>query len=355
MGETLLRDPFMAALTERERNSASRTSTGPVPGSSGLVLIIGAARSGTSWLGKIFDSHPNVIYRHEPDDAIGQKELPLVCPVEDIPQYVEAARRCIARLTTVRQMKSAGTWPVFTKQFQRLPAPFIRRALVIAVRAVQEASPTAGWLKRIAIPDLISGDSSGINYVIKSISMLGDAALLATALPESRVIAVFRHPCGHIASIKRGMSDRIMGRDGARPVILATPRARELGFTRERYQQMSVLDCHAWAWAFLHAKLFEETKDLPNVRLLRYESLCRAPVEQARELMAFAQLSWTQQTQRFVDETTRSTGRERYFSLFRNPMEAATKWKRELSADEIAHFTRIVEQVLPAEFRKKLE
>lgn len=34
-------------------------------------------------------------------------------------------------------------------------------------------------------------------------------------------------------------------------------------------------------------------------------------------------------------------------------MEAATKWQRELSADEIAHFSGIVERVLPPESRER--
>jgi Sulfotransferase family len=33
----------------------------------GLILVLGAPRSGTTWLGKIFDSHPDVLYRHEPE------------------------------------------------------------------------------------------------------------------------------------------------------------------------------------------------------------------------------------------------------------------------------------------------
>ena len=33
------------------------------------ILILGAPRSGTTWLAKIIDSHPDVLYRHEPDAA----------------------------------------------------------------------------------------------------------------------------------------------------------------------------------------------------------------------------------------------------------------------------------------------
>ena len=34
-----------------------------------LVMVLGAPRSGTSWVGKIFDSHPDVLYRREELDA----------------------------------------------------------------------------------------------------------------------------------------------------------------------------------------------------------------------------------------------------------------------------------------------
>jgi hypothetical protein len=37
-----------------------------VPGHHG-ILVFGLPRSGTTWLGKIFDSHPETLYRHEPD------------------------------------------------------------------------------------------------------------------------------------------------------------------------------------------------------------------------------------------------------------------------------------------------
>ncbi len=34
------------------------------------ILILGAPRSGTTWLAKIIDSHPDVLYRHEPDETL---------------------------------------------------------------------------------------------------------------------------------------------------------------------------------------------------------------------------------------------------------------------------------------------
>ena len=40
------------------------------------ILILGAPRSGTTWLAKIIDSHPDVLYRHEPDKLAAEPVAP---------------------------------------------------------------------------------------------------------------------------------------------------------------------------------------------------------------------------------------------------------------------------------------
>ena len=34
------------------------------------VMLVGSPRSGTTWMAKIIDSHPQVLYRHEPDSTL---------------------------------------------------------------------------------------------------------------------------------------------------------------------------------------------------------------------------------------------------------------------------------------------
>lgn len=334
-----------AVLTQTDHNPRSPLPTGAT-GKPAPVFIIGVPRSGTTWLGKIFDSHPWVLYRHEPDAVLAPPGFPGFCPAAEIPRHTEAMRRYVVEMTGVRQVKTTGTRPIFAKPYQRLPAVLVRRGLGTGLRVAEAIPFAAPWAKRVPIPDLIAGDAARITCVVKSVSLIGAVGLLASAVPESRVIVVLRHPCGHVASVMRGAA---AGQRGGLfgPRVLATARARELGMTRADYEALPVLDRWVWAWAFAHAKLFAEVGNLPNVRLLSYESLCAAPLDEAREAMAFAGLSWTQQTARFVAATTRGARRERYFSLFRDPMEAATKWRRELSPDQIAHIAGIVEEVLP--------
>src|SRR5690348_15459254 len=98
---------MVAVLTQDKHGRMVYNSAEAVPEK--LVLLLGMPRSGTSWLGKIFDSHPAVIYRHEPDAVLRNSGLPAMCPIEEIPRYAEAARNYVLRLTAVRQVKTSGT------------------------------------------------------------------------------------------------------------------------------------------------------------------------------------------------------------------------------------------------------
>lgn len=309
-------------------------------------MIVGAPRSGTNWLGKIFDSHPAVIYRREPSGSAAPSDFPANCAAEDIPLYTDAVRRHVARLMAMRAAESSATRPIFAKSFQPLPAAFIRRTLALAIRAGEGVPFAAAFFRRIPIADFISGDAGSVTYVVESVSLIGAVALLAKALPQSRVVLVFRHPCGQIASIKRAVAaGRTLGGLFG-PRTLTTANAHTLGM-KEHYEAMPMLDRWAWAWALMHAKLFEGVRDLPNVRVLCYESFCEAPIAQARELIRFARLSWADETQRFVEETSGVNRRRRSLGRFGNPTEMATKWKRELTGEEIARVADIVEHVLP--------
>ena len=42
------------------------------------ILVVGLPRSGTTWIGKIFDSHPRTLYLHEPDSAVPMNGIPLI-------------------------------------------------------------------------------------------------------------------------------------------------------------------------------------------------------------------------------------------------------------------------------------
>src|SRR5689334_7526498 len=94
-----------------------------------LVLLFGTPRSGTSWLGKIFDSHPDTLYKHEPDRTLN---IPLAPGLEKTDQLVASIRDFCARLPLVNTPHVAGRLPVFQKRYRSGLRHYVHQASVMA-------------------------------------------------------------------------------------------------------------------------------------------------------------------------------------------------------------------------------
>src|SRR5918999_996008 len=83
-----------------------------------LTLLCGMPRSGTTWIGKIFDSHPDTLYRHEPDSASDEiKSIPLVASPSNAERYREVLSAFIEGLPHLKTARSAGSLPLFPKRY----------------------------------------------------------------------------------------------------------------------------------------------------------------------------------------------------------------------------------------------
>src|SRR5229473_3034366 len=72
------------------------------------ILIFGLPRSGTTWLAKLFDSHPLTLYRHEPDIESREDRLPYACRPEEWPSHRDLARQYVVRLLDTRTVRLPG-------------------------------------------------------------------------------------------------------------------------------------------------------------------------------------------------------------------------------------------------------
>lgn len=315
-----------------------------------LVLLLGSPRSGTSWLAKIFDSHSRVIYRHEPDSVLKSPGLPFVPELAEQEQWRDQAASYLSALQEERGSKSAGSLPMFRKEFRGALPEYARRFYSNSVKVIEALAGKVGLSIAPQIPDWISPvKKEKAVYVIKSVDSLTRTGLFARAVPSAKVVHIIRHPCAFVASEIRGEKLSVMQIDTFLPSQVKMSQAIARGMDITVLSAMSREQQLASLWMLQNEKVMQEMASNPNYRAVVYEDLCKSPEETAMELFAFCGLEWDKQTADFISLSTEYKGsdNERYFQVVRDPLKAANKWRKELSADQIKAILEVVSDSQP--------
>ncbi len=321
-----------------------------------VILILGAPRSGTSWLAKIFDSHPDVLYRHEPDTVLRDYDLPWMCPPEQVPAYRDAARDYLYRLFDTATLKTAGSLPIFPKRHHGAVAARLRTGMIYGLRAIEQLPGARRWLRGVPIPDLLDVTAlPELRLVVKSVSSRGRARLFAEALPGMKTIFILRDPWGQVASMLRGAALGMFEDEIPVEELLMTEQARRYGLTPERFAALPVVEQFAWNWAILNEKAIDDLAGIDGVKVLRYHALCEAPISEARALFDFAGLDWDSQTEDFLRRSTTFSGRDRYYQVFKNTQTAMNRWRAELGPEDQRRIQAVVRETSLAPLCPKLE
>ena len=308
------------------------------------ILLFGMPRSGTTWLGKVFDSHPCTLYRHEPDSGGAlDASIPLMPSVEDADRYRDAAAHYVDSLKSNRLLRVTGKLPVFPKAYQGPLAARSRQALLLGAKAASR------WIRIGSVPEFIRPGYEGELFLAwKSIESLGRLGVFARALPEARAIHIIRHPCGYVSSVLGGeASGRLPGAVpgsedyGIFQMLLETAQARRRGRTLEHLRSLHPVERLAWRWLISNEKALDDLDGLANGHTVLYEDLCRNPGDAYRGLFEFAGLSWDRQTVDFIRDST-SNEKSAYFSVFKDPQRAAAGWKHKLAEDDQARVLAVV-------------
>ena len=315
--------------------SGSGTDTAP-------ILLFGMPRSGTTWVGKILDSHPRTVYRHEPDSWRRLDEVPLV-PVGATHQYHGTIRGFWAGVGDIRAPKVCGKLPVFPKNY-------LTAMQLACYRAGIRLSQLAGkaGLDLPVICAAAGGD--GRRIVWKSIESTARFGLVLDALPQARGLLLIRHPCGYVASVLRGEArqkfedNRGASEDyGIFEMLLETPFAAEKELTLARLRSLTGEERLAWRWALTNVKAMREVDGNPRCKVMIYDDACDDPLTAARSMYEHLQLDWSTQTEQFVRAST-GEDQNAYYGVYRDPAKAARKWQTELPADTIERIMAVCRQ-----------
>lgn len=306
------------------------------------ILVFGMPRSGTTWIGKLFDSHPDTLYRHEPD-SVRRLTLPLYPETQEAPRYREELERFVASLPGLRSPKVVGKLPLFPKSYQSTPALYAYRLGVAAAKATSRLRSDFPCLYRPT-----AAGSQRACLVWKSIESPGRLGVCVEALPHARAIHLMRHPCGYVASVLRGEAAKRFSQQTPSAddlwlleKLLVTSVGKTKGLCLKDVERLTPEERLTWRWVLTQEKILADVARCDRVLTLRYEDVCAAPLDMTRRMFEFASLDWQMQTEEFIRESTQATNTD-YYSVFKNSKASAEGWRSELTSPVIERILRIL-------------
>lgn len=292
-----------------------------------IVLLFGMPRSGTTWLGKLFDAHRETFYLHEPDSARINLALPLLMPEDSV--HADTLRQEISVWLADRSEKVIASRPFFPKDYLSQPSWTLFVGTAYAAKL----------LARLGMPGPVRPlrlNSKAPVIVWKSIESLGRLSAIKNCI-KAHSIHILRHPAGHIASTLTGHSAGLFG--GEIPVwedwdlfdkLLAM--SNETRLTLQQIQQLSIEERLAVRWGIMNDYALTNSKSDRDNRVLLYEDLCAEPEKVFNSCLAFCSLEADRQSGGFLRASVQG-GDLDYYGTSKNPLESAYKWKRKLSPE----------------------
>lgn len=307
-----------------------------------LIMLVGQPRSGTTWLGKIFDSHPDTLYRHEPDTA-RRLSMPLLPAVGDAERYREECERFVEDMPMMRSTKASTKLPLFPKSYYSPVRFLLFRAAVLAAKSAER------FVRDLPVPAFADFDAiPGLPVVWKSIESIGRVGVFARLLPEARFIILVRHPCGFIASMLRGETSGsfVSSTPAAEDweifeMLIETAPARRRGLMLADVRKAHPMERMAWRWLLPVEKALEDIEGLDNCHVVRYEDICLDPTVVTRRLFEQARLPWSGQTEAFLAASTAADD-DNYYSIFKNPVRSVNKWRQQLATADIERILSVI-------------
>lgn len=309
---------------------------------SNVILLFGMPRSGTTWIGKIFDSHPQTVYYHEPDSIYRLEPLPLFPDASSCAEYDNEIKQYIERLNSISNPSILVKRPLFKKTY--------RNSLYEALYRINAYSSAVlgriGAISNFPVYFSCANSHADTVSVWKSIESLGRLQCLLNQ-PDTKAIHIVRHPCGYISSVLRGESKQTFTSStataedyGMFEIVLNTKTARQHNLTIDRLRQMQPVERLAWRWV-IYNDIAHAAAGTENYYLLDYDNLCQFPVEMAKELFRFTRLDWNMQTAEFVSASV-SNESDAYYSVYKDPASASAKWRNELNPQDIDRIMAII-------------
>ena len=253
-------------------------------------MVFSMPRSGSSWLGQIFDSCPYVLYKFQPFGLENYAQS-----LENI-EFINSPKNILESIFNDSE-------------------PFINQRCM-AEYYKKNKNNYMGFLKNNKTTINVCKNVHGIDYVPYFIN-----------IEEVRIIFLIRHPCGYINSLltspERSQKDY---KDWIEGTFISYDNKVNWFTGAPRYDReyRGFLDWIHTTLLFTHL----ESNNHDKIRVLKYEDLVESPVDTISSLFKWLGIKLEKQTIDFIETSTSSHDEDPY-SVYKNST-VVSKWKYQL-------------------------
>lgn len=290
------------------------------------ILVTGAHRTGTTWVGKMLAANPRTAYISEPMNVLHRPGV-MRAKVPLWYTYITTENEAIY-LDSLRE----------TLDYRyHLPAE---------IASLRSGRDLLRMGRDLSI--FVRGRLLHQRPLLKDPFAIFSLAWFAERL-GCRIIVTVRHPAAFASSLKR-LNWPFDFRD-----LLAQPLLMRdwLEPYRSRMESMPADDIIAQAgllWAMVYRSVQTACKQLPSVQVVRHEDVSLDPVPAFRRLYVDMGLEFTPGVERKIHASSSAENpvelaRGKTYSVRLNSRASVHNWKRRLSPDEIARIRELTEDV----------
>lgn len=311
-----------------------------------IAVIMGHSRSGTSWLGSIVNSHPDLIYRYEPFSNLRHFRSDIIKLRQDFQEGRVDDKRLRQLYDILIKADPICVKPPFFPKGCRTRLRYGQKMLWPISRAVRR--PTAvlySWLYTpLDEPKLVFKD---VNKERLMAALSGVAGV--------RSVYIIRHPCAVVSSHLLGQQRGLM--HPHRENYLDQKMADHDPALFDRYggktEQLSKAQRRALLWRIGVEQAVRAAKQhSPSIRLVAYERMCLDPAGVITGIFQHVGLSIAPATLEFLQICSQDQVSSRarygaisannYFSVFRDPRVSMNRWREKMPEETCREVCAIV-------------
>jgi len=301
-----------------------------------MILLFGSGRSGTTFLAKLLDSSPRIFYRHEPDAKIIDPRIPYLPKTDEYDNLKKICREFVSLLLNQNDARSVGGVPLFNKEYRSALENVLYRLSFFIAKGASRIGLD------MAVPIYVRSTQRP-TALIKSVNSVCRAPVIASALPDARILHLVRHPGAIAASRLRGAKEGKMQTNVYLESVCGMPESSLYPYTLSELESRSFAQQTAYTWMVTNDKVYRELKGNKNYRLIVYEDMCRNFRERSNEIFDFAGVPLSRQSTGFMNKLMSGGGNNsEYFSVVRNVSDNIDKWVDFYSQGEVQKINEII-------------